>query len=122
MAPNTSDLERLRIQRDDPRGTESARPAKTAGRGRGLLIALLGAAGIIVGVLGGMAVYSKRAPEVALAQVQVTGGASAASGAISANGYVVARTKASVSAKTAGRLASLTVSEGSYVHRGDGRP
>jgi RND family efflux transporter MFP subunit len=38
---------------------------------------------------------------------------------VTANGYVVARTKASVSAKTAGRLAFLGVSEGSMVRRGE---
>jgi RND family efflux transporter MFP subunit len=37
---------------------------------------------------------------------------------VTANGYVVARTKASVSAKTAGRLAFLGVSEGSFVRQG----
>ena len=38
--------------------------------------------------------------------------------AVTANGYVVARTRASVAAKVAGRLATLNVSEGSYVVRG----
>jgi RND family efflux transporter MFP subunit len=47
------------------------------------------------------------------------GGATAGATSVTANGYVVARTKASVSAKTAGRLAFLGVSEGSYVHRGE---
>jgi RND family efflux transporter MFP subunit len=39
--------------------------------------------------------------------------------AVVANGYVVARTKAAVSAKISGRLASLAVSEGSQVRQGD---
>src|SRR5439155_1336729 len=39
--------------------------------------------------------------------------------AVTANGYVVARTRASVSAKVPGRLAYLGVSEGSYVKRGE---
>jgi RND family efflux transporter MFP subunit len=38
---------------------------------------------------------------------------------VTANGYVVARTRASVSAKVAGRLAHLGVSEGSFVRKGD---
>ncbi len=38
--------------------------------------------------------------------------------AVTANGYVVARTRASVAAKLAGRLATLNVSEGSFVQRG----
>jgi RND family efflux transporter MFP subunit len=39
--------------------------------------------------------------------------------AVVANGYVVARTKAAVSAKIPGRLADLNVSEGSRVQKGD---
>jgi RND family efflux transporter MFP subunit len=46
------------------------------------------------------------------------GGAAGGATSVTANGYVVARTKASVSAKTAGRLAFLGVSEGSYVTKG----
>src|SRR6185503_11506210 len=46
------------------------------------------------------------------------GGGGGAVGVV-ANGYVVARTKAAVSAKIPGRLAMLNVSEGSVVRRGD---
>jgi RND family efflux transporter MFP subunit len=54
------------------------------------------------------------------APVEVTGGASGGgTPAITANGYVVARTKASVAAKVAGRLAYLGVSEGSRVRKGE---
>ena len=58
--------------------------------------------------------------QVATASVSTGGGGGSAGGAtsVTANGYAVARTKASVSAKTAGRLAFLGVSEGSYVNRG----
>jgi HlyD family secretion protein len=45
------------------------------------------------------------------------GGGAATS--VTANGYVVARTRASVSSKVAGRLAYLGVSEGSLVSNGD---
>ena len=38
---------------------------------------------------------------------------------VTANGYVVARTRASVSAKLAGRIADLRVSEGSTLERGE---
>jgi RND family efflux transporter MFP subunit len=55
---------------------------------------------------------------VRVAEVEAVGGTATADG-ISANGYVVARTKASVSAKIAGRLAYLGVSEGSHVRRGE---
>jgi RND family efflux transporter MFP subunit len=56
-----------------------------------------------------------------VASASSTGGGAGAGGAtsVTANGYVVARTKASVSAKIAGRLAYLGVSEGSHVQRGE---
>ena len=62
-------------------------------------------------------------PVVQVASATASGAGGSAGGAsgatsVTANGYVVARTKASVSAKTAGRLAYLGVSEGSYVNRG----
>jgi RND family efflux transporter MFP subunit len=55
--------------------------------------------------------------------VATTGGGGASSGGdgtvgVVANGYVVARTKAAVSAKIPGRLAYLGVSEGSQVQKG----
>jgi RND family efflux transporter MFP subunit len=120
MAPNTSDLERLRIQRDDAPGPASARPSggeprAMSGRAKwGLALAVLA---LLVTAFS-IWLTRGRAPEVAIASVEVTGGASSASGAITANGYVVARTKASVSAKIAGRLEYLGVSEGSVVKKG----
>ena len=53
-----------------------------------------------------------------LGTAEATGGGSASSAGISANGYVVARTKASVSSKILGRLAWTDVTEGSYVRVG----
>jgi RND family efflux transporter MFP subunit len=50
--------------------------------------------------------------------VEATGG-EGAGGGISANGYVVARTKASVSSKILGRLAWTNVTEGSEVREGE---
>jgi RND family efflux transporter MFP subunit len=50
--------------------------------------------------------------------VEGGGGAGRGSPSVTANGYVVARTRAAVSAKVAGRLATLEVSEGSYVRKG----
>jgi RND family efflux transporter MFP subunit len=83
-------------------------------------------AGLLAGtallVIGGIAFWLKRGSAV---PVQVVTAAFAAEGAgnaavgVVANGYVVARTKAAVSAKIPGRLASLTVSEGSQVAQGD---
>jgi len=62
--------------------------------------------------------FSPKGIEVSVATAEATGGGSISASGISANGYVVARTKASVSAKVPGRLAYLGVSEGSAVRRG----
>jgi RND family efflux transporter MFP subunit len=58
---------------------------------------------------------------VVTAAAEGGGGAANSGGAVAvvANGYVVARTKAAVSAKIPGRLAVLNVSEGSQVRRGE---
>ncbi len=56
---------------------------------------------------------------VRLGAVTATGGGSVSAAGISANGYVVARTKASVSAKIPGRLEYLGVSEGATVRAGE---
>jgi RND family efflux transporter MFP subunit len=109
--PNVSDL---RINREDP-------PAASGGHGRLWTFVILGAIAIAVAV---WALRAPRAIPVQIATVSVSGGAGAggagAGGAgISANGYVVARTKASVSAKIAGRMEYLSVHEGSRVRRGE---
>jgi RND family efflux transporter MFP subunit len=109
-----ADLSKLRINRDAPP------PAvrKAVIRNFVLLAAVVVVGGGVV-----LAIKARSVPVVQVATVSVsTGGGSAASGgatSVTANGYVVARTKASVSAKTAGRLAFLGVSEGSFVHQGD---
>ena len=107
----TPDLSSLRIRRDDD---------ATGGSGRGRAWAI--AAALIV--LGGAAAWflviaPRQAIAVRVAIVSATGGGSASSEGITANGYVVARTHASVSAKILGRLATLRVHEGSVVHKGD---
>src|SRR5436190_1216135 len=64
---------------------------------------------------------ARAVPTVKVLTVSASSGSgtpSAGATSVTANGYVVARTKASVSAKTAGRLAYLGVSEGSMVTRG----
>jgi len=125
MSPTVSDLERLRIQRgDDPKpGAPSpfdsgGTPRRIApGPRRGLWIALVV---VLLVASGAWAVFGNRPPDVRTAQVEVEGGAaSAGASAIMASGYVVARTKASVAAKIAGRLAYLGVSEGSRVRKGE---
>src|SRR6266480_1449420 len=88
MTTPTPDLSQLRIRRDAP----------SAGARRG-------AGGVALWILLG-------------AVVAASGGAAASGEGISANGYVVARTKASVSAKIPGRMEYLGVREGSEVKRG----
>lgn len=107
-----ADLSKLRINRDAP-----SVPEKRA-LTRNLILFVV--ALIVVAATVAM-VRSRAVPEVQVVTVSATGGGSASTGgatSVTANGYVVARTKASVSAKTAGRLAYLGVSEGSIVTKG----
>jgi RND family efflux transporter MFP subunit len=108
-----ADLSKLRINRDTP-----PPPVRRALR-RNLI--LFGAALVVV-VAAAFTVKSRAVPAVQVVTATAGTGAGAPAGgatSVTANGYVVARTKASVSAKTAGRLAFLSVSEGSYVKRGN---
>ena len=73
---------------------------------------------VAVGVVGFFALRLSRgsaAVTVTAGTAEATGGGSANGAGISANGYVVARTKASVSSKILGRLAWIGVTEGSQV-------
>ncbi len=116
-SPPAADLSKLRINRDDPP------PAVRRALGR--VLWLVGAAAFIIAVV---VVIARRGGTVPVQVVTVTtaagGGEGAARGgnggsvAVVANGYVVARTKAAVSAKIPGRLAMLNVSEGSRVEKG----
>jgi RND family efflux transporter MFP subunit len=114
-APPAADLSKLRINRDDPP------PAVKRALGR--VLWLVGAAIVIIAAV---VFVSKRGGAVPVEVVTVattTGGTGAVGGgsgsvAVVANGYVVARTKAAVSAKIPGRLAMLNVSEGSRVEKG----
>jgi RND family efflux transporter MFP subunit len=62
---------------------------------------------------------SRGGVEVTTVLAQVSGGGAGSSTGITANGYVVARTQASVSSRTTGRLDSLPVDVGSVVRKGD---
>ncbi len=107
----TPDLSSLRIRRD-----EDAPSGGGAGRGVAILVVLallVAAAAVWFFVLA-----PRRAIAVRTATVSATGGGTLSSAGISANGYVVARTRASVSAKILGRLATLPVHEGSRVRKG----
>jgi RND family efflux transporter MFP subunit len=104
-----ADLSRLSIRRD-----EGARPRR---RSRGWFYAL-----VAVLVLGGavtaiIVARNNRGPEVTVVRATLRGGRGG-SGGLTANGYVVARTKASVSSKVAGRLTFLGVEEGDRIERG----
>jgi HlyD family secretion protein len=104
------DISKLRIPRNDEASDTGQRPP------RGLLLGLA-----IVIVVIGAAVYwlLPKAPEVRVVFAESTGGGSFSASGITANGYVVARTKASVSAKIPGRLEYLGVTEGSEVRAGE---
>ena len=107
------DLSKLRINRN-----ASTAPVRKA-LGRNLIIFAVAIAIVAAAIA---ALRSRAVPTIQVATAAATGTASSTSGgatSVTANGYVVARTKASVSAKIAGRLAFLGVSEGSFVHRGD---
>ncbi len=113
MTQPAHDLSKLAINRDaPPAGVRKA--FRTA-----LLLAVVG----LVIVAGAMALLRRGGTvAVEVATVAASGGGTAGAGrgvSVVANGYVVARTKASVSAKVAGRLAFLGVSEGSHVQSGD---
>lgn len=112
----TADLSKLRINRDDPP------PAVKRALGR--VLWLVAGAVLIIAVV---VIIGRRgaALPIQVVTVSTTGGNGAGGGgnggsvAVVANGYVVARTKAAVSAKIPGRLADLNVSEGSRLERGD---
>jgi RND family efflux transporter MFP subunit len=111
MSETPADLSRLRIDRDAP--PPSASPARR--RVVGILAAVL----VLVVAIVGWVLFAPRPIDVQVGTVEATGGGSVTGSGITANGYVVARTKASVSAKVPGRLAYLGVSEGSNVRKGE---
>ena len=115
-ATGAADLSKLRINRDDPP------PALKRALGR--VLWLVGAAALVFLVVWMVARRGGAVPVQAVTVNAATGGGDGAANggagvAVVANGYVVARTKAAVSAKIPGRLAMLNVSEGSQVRRGD---
>lgn len=106
------DLSKLRIDRDAPS------PGVRRAVGRNLVLALIALALVIAVVL-----FLRRGSVPAVqvfAATAISGAPGGAAGntVVTANGYVVARTRAAVSAKIAGRLADLNVSEGSYIRKG----
>src|SRR2546426_9755199 len=110
MTTPTPDLSQLRIRRDAP----NAGPRRGAGS-----IALWILLGALVVAACWWALLRPRDLQVQVAVAAARGGGAAAGEGISANGYVVAQTKASVSAKIPGRMEYLGVREGSEVKRGE---
>lgn len=109
MTSTPPDLSRLRIARDQPSpGQRSA--LRTALLLAGGAAALILAAYVFLRPAGGI--------DVTVARVEVSGGGGGGGTGITANGYVVARTRASVSSRLTGRLAELSVEEGTRVRRG----
>ena len=109
MTGSAPDLSRLRIDRD--------RPAAGVSRALKVSVTLFGATLLLVGG-GWLALRRGSVVQVKVVRVEVGGGVGGGAG-ITANGYVVARTKASVSSKMPGRLEYLGVSEGSRVRKGE---
>jgi RND family efflux transporter MFP subunit len=107
------DLAKLRIDRDAPS------PALRRALWRNLVLAL-----VVVGLVVATVLFFRGERPVSIQVFTVNAspsGSAAMAGAtsVTANGYVVARTRAAVSARLAGRLAELRVSEGSVVRRGE---
>ena len=109
MTTPSPDLSRLTINRDTP----------SRGVRRAFRTSLLIAAGALVLLAAGVwALRRGGAPVVRVATAALVGGGPSGGSGVVANGYVVARTQAAVSAKLPGRLAYLGVSEGSHVVEG----
>lgn len=109
MTATGPDLGRLRIDRSDTNAGQRRALRRSA------LLALLAIA--IVGAAY-LSLRGRATLTVRVARAEIVGGAGSGSVGITANGYVVARTRASVSSRISGRLASLGVEEGSRVRRG----
>lgn len=77
---------------------------------------VIGIAAVAFPLLRGMSAF---APEVTVGSALVERPGSGAETVLAASGYVVARTKAAVSAKLAGRLEELNVEEGSTIRADD---
>ena len=104
--PDPPDLASLRIDRTPP-------PRR--GGSTTLRAALVFVTVVVAGLIGLRFSRATSAITVSVGAAEATGGGNATGAGISANGYVVARTKASVSSKILGRLAWVGVTEGSQV-------
>ncbi|HLQ66189.1 MAG TPA: efflux RND transporter periplasmic adaptor subunit [Candidatus Limnocylindrales bacterium] len=108
----SADLSGLRIDREAPRRPPGRKRLVTAG--------IVGAV-VLIGAIAMVAnALRPKTLEVRVAAAEAVGGAPGAGGSevLTANGYVVARQRASVSTEVGGRLAALYVAEGSRVRKG----
>ncbi len=113
------DLEPLKIDRSGA-AEQRRRTRRATWLGWAALLALLCAAGWLFRGRVSAALDRVRLPEVSVVRVTRTSAAAAAAvSGTAANGYVVARTRAALSADTPGRIVELNVSEGSVVKKGD---
>src|SRR5580765_3887790 len=105
MSSSPPNLASLRIDREAP-------PPRPPGAMRLMrwAIPVLAIAAVVAWLF-----LAPRAPQVRGALAGAPGGGTLSSAGISANGYVVARTKASVSEKTAGRVEYVGLAEGTRV-------
>ena len=107
------DLSKLRIDRDGP-----PPPVRRALKRNAIF------AGVVVLTLATALIVMRSRSTAPVQTIVVTassdpaGGGGGRGASVTANGYVVARTRASVSSKVPGRLAYLGVAEGSFVRRG----
>jgi HlyD family secretion protein len=114
MSTPVHDLSKLRIDRDTPP------PGVRRAVKRNAIFALVVVAAIAIVVLVLRRGAAVPVQTVIAAASGVTGSSAGANAttSVTANGYVVARTRAAVSSKVAGRLAYLGVAEGSFVQSG----
>lgn len=111
QAPARPDLSALRIQRDAPPSRRRFMPAWLIA-----IVVLIGIASVGFTLFRSLPAFQ---PTVTVGSVLSERPSTGAQALLTATGYVVARTKASVSAKVAGRLEILNVEEGSKVKAGD---
>jgi RND family efflux transporter MFP subunit len=113
-SPAQPDLSKLRINRDAPP------PSLSRAVRRNVILGVV-AVILLVGAFLGWRRGSVVAVETIVATPLSAGGSgdNAGSSSVTANGYVVARTRASVSAKLPGRIAELRVSEGSALKKNE---
>jgi RND family efflux transporter MFP subunit len=109
MTTTGPDLGRLRINRTDSAPGERRALKWTA---------LLALAAVVFVAVAYFYLRGSGGTDVQVARVELSGGGSAGGVGITANGYVVARTRASVSSRISGRLAALSVEEGTVDRTG----